>query len=146
LVTLKYQTFHKLTSFSTIECLQKDWQSHIYAFLHADVAINYVDGRRVHDFTCSIKNCKEKGKIPRLVRRYLDTTDHKSTSSLGCHAKQCWGEETVTKAAEAKNVQVVREGLKTAELKDGSIMAVFERTGKGKVTCSHRPHTNEETR
>ena len=74
------------------------------------------------------------------------TTDHKSTSSLGHHVKQCWGEEIVAKAAEAKNIQVVREGLKTAELKHGSITAVFERTGKGKVTYSHRPHTNEETR
>ena len=36
-------------------------------------------------------------------------------------------------------------GLPNTNLRDGSITAVFERTGKGKVTYSHRPQTENET-
>ena len=36
-------------------------------------------------------------------------------------------------------------GLLNTNLRDGSITAVFERTGNGKVTYSHRPHTENET-
>ena len=46
----------------------------------------------------------------------------------------------------ASNIESAREALKGAELRDGSITAVFERTGKGKVSYSHRNHTEEETR
>ena len=61
-------------------CLQKDWRSPIYVFFRPEVKISYVDGRCVHDFTCAAKQCKGKGKNSRLVRRYLDTGDKKSTS------------------------------------------------------------------
>ena len=91
----------------------------------------------MHDFTCNTKNCKGKGKNPRQVRCYLDTRDSKSTSSLHHHAKQCWGCEIVAKADETKDVGIAHTGLKGAELKDGSITAVFERTGKGKATYLH---------
>lgn len=126
--------------------LQKEWRSPIYAFFHPEVAINYIDERRVHDFTCNAQNCKGKGKNPRVVRRYLDTSDSRSTGSLRRHAKICWGEENVSKADEAKDVGIARAALKGAELIDGNITAVFERTGKGKVTYSHRSHTRTETR
>ena len=53
------------------------------------------------------------------------------------HAIKCWGQEIVEKSEEAKNIASAREVLKGAELCDGSITAVFERTGKGKVTYSH---------
>ncbi len=66
--------------------LQKDWWSPIYAFFQPEVEINYVGGCRVHDFSCGAKHCKGKGKNPRLVRRYLDTGDKKSTSGLRRHA------------------------------------------------------------
>ena len=100
----------------------------------------------MHDFTCNAKHCKGKGKYPQQVCRYLDTRDNKSTGSLHCHAKLCWGDEIVAKADETKDVGIAHAGLKGAKLKDGSITAVFKRTGKGKVTYSHRPHTNAETR
>ena len=100
----------------------------------------------MHDFTCNAKNCKGKGKTPRQVRRYLDTGDSKSTGSLRRHAKLCWGSDIVAQADATKDVGIARAGLKDAELKDGSITAVFERTGKGKITYSHRPHTHAETR
>jgi hypothetical protein len=118
----------------------------VYAFFHAEVAINYINNRCVHDFTCAAKHCKARGKNPRLVRRYLDTGDSKSTRALRRHAKACWGEENVAKADHAKDIDAARDALKGAMLRDGSITAVFERTGKGKVSYSHRQHLKAETR
>lgn len=46
----------------------------------------------------------------------------------------------------ASNIESAQEALKGAELCDGTITAVFKRTGKGKVSYSHRNHTEEETR
>jgi len=110
------------------------------------VEISYVDGRRVHDFTCAAKQCKGKGKNPRLVWRYLDTSDKKSTSGLRRHAVICWREEIVKEASAAMDIASARDALKGAVQRDGSITAVFERTGKGKVTYSYRQHTKAETR
>lgn len=126
--------------------LQKDWRSKVYAFFQSNVNIVYVDERKCHEFTCNAKHCKGKGKNARIVRRYLDTKDKASTKSLRAHAIKCWGQEIVEKSVDAKNIASAREALKGAELRDGSITAVFERTGKGKVTYSHRTHTEAETR
>jgi hypothetical protein len=126
--------------------LQKDWRSKVYAFFQSEVAIVHVDGRKCHEFTCNAKHCKGKGKNARVVRRYLDTKDKASTKSLRAHAIKCWGQEIVAKSEEATNIASAREALKGAELRDGSITAVFERTGKGKITYSHRTHTEQETR
>lgn len=126
--------------------LQKDWRSKVYAFFRSDVNIVYVDNRKCHEFTCNAKHCKGKGENARVVRRYLDTKDKASTKSLRVHAIKCWGQEIIEKSEDAKNIASAREALKGAELRDGSIMAVFERTGKGKVTYSHRTHTEAETR
>lgn len=82
----------------------------------------------------------------RTVRRYLDTGDKKSTSGLRRHAIICWGEEIVRQAAEAKDIASARDSLKGAVQRDGSIAAVFERKGKGKVTYSYRQHTKTESR
>jgi len=118
----------------------------IYAFFRPDVEISYVEGRHVHDFTCAAKQCKGKGKSPRLVRYYLDTGDKKSTSGLRRHAVICWGEEIVKEAAAAKDIVSARDALKGAVQRDGSITAVFERTKKGKLTYSYRQHMKAETR
>ena len=131
---------------SPLAHLQKDWRSKVYAFFRSEVDIIYIDGRKCHEFTCNAKNCKGKGKNPRVVRHYLDTKDKASTKGLRAHAIKCWGQEIVEKSEEAKNITSAREALKGAELHDGSITAVFERTGKGKVTYSHRAHTEAETR
>jgi hypothetical protein len=128
------------------ERLQKDWRSPIYAFFQAKISIKEVDGRRVHDFTCNAVSCKGKGLDGRRVRRYLDTGDSKSTSSLRRHAIKCWGGDIISQADKANDLGTARDAVKGAELKDGSITAVFERTAKGKITYSHRPHTNAETR
>jgi len=106
-----------------------------------------VDGRRVHEFKCSATNCKGRGKNPRIVRRYLDTTDRNSTGNLRKHARQCWGEEILLGADTCGDIESTREGLaKAKKLKDGSITTAFERKGKGKVTFSHRQHDKTQTR
>lgn len=146
LVFLPFNDLKHNLILSNLARLEKEWRSPIYAFFRPKADITYVDGRRAHDFTCSAKHCKGRGQNPRLVRRYLDKTDSKSTSGLRRHAKICWGEEIIERAAESKNIEEARKALKEAKLVDGSITAVFERTGKGKVTYSARQHTRSETR
>jgi len=103
------------------------------------------EGRRAHEFRCASSNCKAKGSNGRVVRRYLDTADRKSTSNLKRHAIACWGRETVDAALEVKvDISSARKTLKT--VKDGSLTTAFERKGKGKVSYSHRPHTKAESR
>ena len=86
---------------------------------------------------------------PQIVRQYLDKVDQNSTSNMHKHVKNCWGDENVSKALEAKgslSIDEVHKSLVHAELKDGSIMASFERKGKGNVTFSTRQHIYLETR
>jgi hypothetical protein len=103
-----------------------------------------VKDRRVHVFECAAGKCR--GKNGRDVRRYLDTSDAKSTSSLRRHAKNCWGEEAVEAADNTQDLEGAREVLGKTKLRDGSITAEFERIGKGKITYSHRQHTSTESR
>lgn len=131
--------------------LTKDWNAPIYAFFHPVPSIDYVGNpaRRVHVFECNARTCKGKGMTRRHVRRYLDTSDGKSTSNLRRHAKLCWGEEAVTSADAVRTHgaarQVVERSLKT---RDGSITAMFKRIkgGESNVTYSHRQHTKTEVR
>ena len=63
--------------------------------------------------------------------------------------KNCWGDENVSKAPQTKrelSVEDVRKNLGSAKLIDGSLMASFERKGKGAITFSTRQHTYMETR
>jgi len=59
-----------------------------------------------------------------MVRRYLNTSNAKSTSNLRKHAKICWGEETVAAADQTRDIDVAREVL--GKSKDGSITEAFE--------------------
>jgi hypothetical protein len=126
-----------------IDRLSKEWNSPIYAFFKPTVTIEYIRDRRVHVFECSARHCKGKGN-GRMVRRYLDTSDAKSTSNLRKHAKVCWGEEEVAGADRTKDVHTAREALKNR--RDGSITQAFERVAKATVTYSHRQHTTTESR
>ena len=130
------------------ERLQKEWTAPIYAFFKPKPIIESIDGRRVHVFVCNAKACKAKGKFGRNVRRYLDTGDSKSTSNLRRHAKVCWGEETIASATSNRvDMHAARRILKgTSLMRDGSITAAFDRTGKGTVTYSNRQLTKTETR
>jgi hypothetical protein len=123
--------------------LSKDWTSPVYVFFKQIPSIEYILGRRVHVFECTAVHCKGKAN-GRKVRRYLDTTDAKSTGNLRKHAKVCWGDEAVAAADATKNVGVARETL--SKMKDSSIAAAFQRVSKDKMTYSHRQHTIAETR
>ena len=82
----------------------------------------------------------------RIVRRYLDTGDAKSTGNLRKHAKICWGEDAVAAADDTKNVQAAREALGKMRSMNSSITNAFEQVAKGKVTYSHTQHTTTEAR
>jgi hypothetical protein len=75
----------------------------------------------------------------------LVSRDSKSTSSLRRHATKCWGAKIVSQADKANDLGVAREAIRGVELRDRSITAAFERTGKGRITYSHHPRTNAET-
>lgn len=130
---------------SIIERLSKDWNSPIYVFFKQTPRIEYVNNRRAHVFVCAAGRCR--GKNGRDVRRFLDTGDAKSTSSLRRHAKNCWGDEAVAAADGTQDLDGARVVLAKTKLRDGSITAEFQCiAGKGKVTYSHRQHTSTESR
>jgi uncharacterized DUF497 family protein len=60
--------------------------------------------------------------------------------------KNCWSDEALKATEAAENVEEARETVVKSLNNNGSITAVFERTGKGKVTYSNRQHTRTETR
>ena len=136
--------FQKRLVNNILEQLSRDWNSLIYVFFKSTPSIEYIKGRRVHVFECNAKHCKGKGNGC-MVRRYLDTTDAKSTSNLRKHAKICWGEEAVMAADQTRDVLAAHEALEKMSTKDGSILEAFERVAKSKVTYSHCHHTTIET-
>jgi hypothetical protein len=117
----------------------------VYAFFKPTPSAVYINARRVHVFECSATRCKGKSN-GRMVRRYLDTGDAKSTSNLCKHAKICWGEDAMAEADKTRDVHAAREAVSNMKLANRSIMEAFERVGKGKVTYSHRQHTTTEAR
>lgn len=130
-----------------LERLSEEWVSPVYAFFERTPSIVTVDGRRVHEFTCTASNCKGRSRNPRTVRRYLDTTDRNSTGNLRKHARLCWGIEILQDADACGDLESARKGVLNAKKqKDGSITASFERMGKGKITYSHRQHDKPQTR
>jgi hypothetical protein len=126
-----------------------DWNAPVYAFFESVPTIAYIDSRRVHVFKCLAKSCRGKGRKPRLINRYLDTGDAKSTGNLRKHAKLCFGNDAIQAADATKNIGATRRILmkNLDNLKDGSLTATLERAGKKqKVTYSHTPHTKTETK
>lgn len=132
--------------------MQADWNTPIYAFFEATPDIEHVNGRRVHVFKCLAKSCKGKGRHGRLVNRYLDTTDARSTGNLRKHAKLCWTEATIRAADGTKNLGLAKDAVRKSEscgdkLRDTSLTAMFEHlSNNGNVTYSHRQHTKTETK
>jgi hypothetical protein len=92
--------------------------------------VDYENGQHFHEFICAAKSCKKK------VRHYLDKKDAKS-SNLCKHVKSCWGPNAVEAADRMKKVTEAHDSVVKPLSKDGSIMAVFKRVGKGKVLYSH---------
>lgn len=118
----------------------KRWTSPIYAFYDPIPDIEYVGGRRAHGFKCAGHSCQYK------CRRYLDGPDRASTGNLIKHVKLCWGDATYAAATECRNAKDARENIVKPFAATGTITASFERTGKGKVSYSHRQYTKTETK
>ncbi|OJA08026.1 hypothetical protein AZE42_10848 [Rhizopogon vesiculosus] len=116
------------------------WISPIYAFFNPTPVVETIDGCCAHSFKCTAKGCKVR------IRRFLDKKDARSTGNMRKHVKICWGEEVLQAADEAKNAEEVRMKIVPSVLRNGSIMASFERKGKGQVTYSHWQHTHTETK
>jgi len=115
-----------------------DWNLPIYAFFHPTPTIGYKEGHRYHEFHCFVSTCNKS------VHQFLDKKDAGSTSNLHKHTKICRGLDMVKAAMGAQNASEARQIL--SESKDGSIAAAFQIKGKGKVTYSHRQHTQTETK
>jgi len=129
--------------------MMRGWNSPVYAFFWPVSRIEDNSSCHCHVFECYAAVCKGKGHDPRLVRCYLDTTNHTSTKNLQWHAEICWGEETIQKGCDVKNLAVAKEEVAKVRKSqsDGSITTMFSRMeGKGKVTYSHCQHTSAETR
>ena len=124
-----------------LESLMKEWTTPVYAFFHPQPTAVKVDGQQAYEFKCAAQGCKVK------VRRYTDTKDAQSTSNLRKHVRVCkgWGNDILKAADLAKNTNEVKAKLIGQFLRDGTIMAVFERSGKGKITYSNCQDTREET-
>jgi hypothetical protein len=123
--------------------LQKDWDAPIYVFFKPFPSIQYIQSRKAHVFECAAIQCHCR---TRFVRRFLDTSDSKSTSNLRRHAKVCWSEEAVQAADGTRDVRAARDALQNIKTVNGSITAAFQRVGEGKVIYSHRQHTKTESR
>ncbi|KAF8495266.1 hypothetical protein F5888DRAFT_1615865 [Russula emetica] len=131
------------TDLGIIERLSIDWIALIYAFFKPSPLIEYIDGRHCHAFQCLAMYCKQES---RSIRRYLNTGDAKSTGNLQKHAKKCWGDKVIASADKAKTAKEVHTTTVKGSLDPQSITAIFEQTGKGKVTYSNRQHTKTESK
>jgi hypothetical protein len=124
--------------------MSKKWTSPVYVFFKKTPQIEYKQGRRAHVFECGAGRCK--GRNTRYVYRFLDKGDSNSTSNLLRHAKICWGAEVVEAATATRDLEAARDILAKMKPRDGSILAEFQRIGKGKVTYRHSQHTTTEAR
>jgi hypothetical protein len=116
----------------------------IYAFFHPEPVTCLVDGRPCQVFKCAAAHCKYSSHE---VRRYLDKKDAKSTGNLCKHATRCFGEEAIKQVSKAASAADVRKsGVLASGQYSQAIDVMFERTGKGNVSYSHRQHTSIETR
>lgn len=124
--------------------MSKKWSSPVYVFFKQTPQIEYKTGRRCHVFSCAAGRCK--GRNGRNVIRFLDKGDSNSTSNLLRHARICWGTDAVEAATATKDLEAAREVLGKTKLRDGSILAEFQRLSKDKVTYRHTQHTTNEAR
>ncbi|KAF7763751.1 hypothetical protein Agabi119p4_8288 [Agaricus bisporus var. burnettii] len=129
---------------SKLDTLFKTFKSPIYVCFHPPkfVAEN---GQEFQVFQCSAKNCTARDG--RLVKRNINTQNATSTSNLKKHALKCWGEELVKAVMAVRSVHEARAVLKEkGGLRDGSILAAFQKAGHEQVTYSNRALTNLESR
>src|SRR6266481_6369149 len=120
--------------------MSKKWHTPIYTFFGSVPKIEYIKKRKCHTFVCSAISCRHE------VCCFMGTSDSQSTGNMRKHVRKCWGEDTLSKVYNAKNAEGAHEQLRGVGIKDRSITAPFERSGKGKVRYSHRQHTKAETK
>ena len=124
--------------------MSRKWSSPVYVFFKKTPQIEYKGGRRCHVFSCTASNCK--GRNGRNVFCFLDKGDANSTSNLLRHARICWGSEAVEAATAMHDLEAARDVLGRTKLRDGTILAEFQRLSKDKVTYRHTQHTTSEAR
>ena len=100
----------------------------VYAFFKPIPNIKYIDSHCCHLFQCAALECKHK---LRVLQRFLDMGDAKSTSNMWKHAKRCRGDEVVMSADQVKNVNVVQATTVKGTLDPQLIMVAFKQKGKG---------------
>ncbi|KAJ6468761.1 hypothetical protein C8R45DRAFT_837639, partial [Mycena sanguinolenta] len=118
------------------------WTSHIYAFYHGDVVIEYHNKQLHHVFICAARNCKH------TVTRNQMTQDTKSTKNLRAHAVKCWGEDTVRAAQDLKDLGEACKLLKqNSGVKNQWLTDIFKaNAATGGESFSHVPLTREQSR
>ena len=134
-----------------IEKRMKKWRSPIYAFFKTPY-IGYVDNgetqRKCEIFPCYSQQCMSSGKNNGVVRRYLDTGDAGSTSTLKLHAEKCFGKDAVNNAVAGSSLEKTQELVKAAGgLRAGTLDLAFRQLAdSGKVSYATFPHTSLEIR
>lgn len=122
-----------------IEQKQKRWSAATYAFFKPNPSLEEIKGRRAYVFRCANTGCKHE------VRRYLATTDTKSTSNMRRHVKSCWGKEALDAADAMKTAANAKDAISTY-WRTQDIKVAFGNVGKKTVSFSTHQHTPSETR
>ena len=89
------------------------------------------------------------GKNNGVVRRYLDTGDAGSTSTLKVHAERCFGKDAVNDAVAGSSLEKARELVEVAGgLRAGTLESAFKQLAGsgGRVLYPTLPHTPLEIR
>jgi hypothetical protein len=86
------------------------------------------------------RSCKK------TVQQFLDKKDSTFTSNMRKHVEACWGQGALKAGMATGTAKDAHESVVNKLRGSGSITAVFERKGKGKVTFSHHQHTKTETK
>ncbi|KAF8585212.1 hypothetical protein K439DRAFT_1316807, partial [Ramaria rubella] len=80
-------------------------------------------------FKCATKGCRH------VICRFIGTADAQSRGNIRKHVKNCWDEDVLDIADQAKNQAEAHEKVVSDYMKNGSITAVFQRSGKGTSLC-----------
>ena len=79
------------------------------------------------------------------VHCFLDEKDAGLTSNLRKHAESCWGVASVKAVTEIGNINDARASVKGLK-ETGTIEALFEKKGGGKIKYQHTQHSKTETK
>jgi hypothetical protein len=111
--------------------------SYVYAFYKPNPVATH--GRPGLVFECAKEGCTK------IINRFDDTGDKRSTGNLGRHASDCWGHLAVERAKQLGKADDARELVVKPLIKYGTLTAAFEAQGD-KQRYSALPHTHAEIR